>query len=112
MSSQISIAMKLSGKSREQIARIMSTLTGEEITVRRLNSYAADSRDDFRFPLEYLPAFCAATGCSAVLRDVARRCGFALADEKAQTEQRLGRAALARARAEAQIAKHLNGGAL
>ena len=35
----------------------MSELVGEPISVHQLNAWTAESRDGWRFPLEYLPAF-------------------------------------------------------
>ena len=43
--------------SREIIAARMSELTGEAITKHQLDSWTAESREGWRFPLEYLPAF-------------------------------------------------------
>lgn len=44
-------------KSRFEIAAQMSELLGHEITKHQLDSWTADSREGWRFPLEYLPAF-------------------------------------------------------
>ncbi len=49
--------MKESPKSRYEIAAKMSELLGFEITKHQLDSWTAESRDGWRFPLEYLPAF-------------------------------------------------------
>ena len=43
--------------SREMVAARMSELTGDQITKHQLDSWTAESRDGWRFPLEYLPAF-------------------------------------------------------
>ena len=43
--------------SRFDVAARMSELTGQEITKHQLDSWTAESRDGWRFPLEYLPAF-------------------------------------------------------
>ena len=43
--------------SRDIVAARMSELTGDQITVHQLNSWTAESREGWRFPLEYLPAF-------------------------------------------------------
>lgn len=42
---------------RFEIAAHMSELTGQEISKHQLDSWTADSREGWRFPLEYLPAF-------------------------------------------------------
>ncbi len=53
---QISELLKQSPLSRYQIAARMSELTGEEISKHQLDSWTAESRSGWRFPLEYLPA--------------------------------------------------------
>lgn len=49
--------LRASPRQRFEIAAHMSELTGHEITKHQLDSWTADSRDGWRFPLEYLPAF-------------------------------------------------------
>lgn len=53
----LSELLKASPESREIIAARMSELTGETITKHQLDSWTAESREGWRFPLEYLPAF-------------------------------------------------------
>ncbi len=53
----LSDLLKNSTNSREIVAARMSELTGETITKHQLDSWTAESRDGWRFPLEYLPAF-------------------------------------------------------
>lgn len=43
--------------SRHQIAARMGELLGHDVTKHQLDSWTAESRDGWRFPLEYLPAF-------------------------------------------------------
>jgi hypothetical protein len=69
-------SIKKSGKSRAQIAEIMSRLSGTEITERRLNAYTAESREDFRFPMELARAFCMATHDFTLLRNLIEMAGF------------------------------------
>ena len=52
----LSDLLKNSPQSREIIAGRMSELTGETITKHQLDSWTAESREGWRFPLEYLPA--------------------------------------------------------
>lgn len=54
--SLLSEQIKLSPLSRYQIAAKMSELVGHEITKHQLDSWTAESREGWRFPLEYLPA--------------------------------------------------------
>ncbi|MHB1333432.1 MAG: hypothetical protein ACYCY1_12615 [Sulfuriferula sp.] len=53
---QISELLKHSMLSRYEIAAHMSELTGEDISKHQLDSWTAESRSGWRFPLEYLPA--------------------------------------------------------
>jgi hypothetical protein len=64
-------AIRRSGHSREVIADKMSALTGTEITVRRINAFTAESREDYRFPLELARAFCTVTGDFSLLHWIA-----------------------------------------
>jgi hypothetical protein len=53
--------------SREIVAGRMSELTGDQITKYQLDSWTAESREGWRFPLEYLPAFEVATETTELL---------------------------------------------
>lgn len=53
----ISDLLKACTMNRFEIAARMSELLGHEITKHQLDSWTAESRDGWRFPLEYLPAF-------------------------------------------------------
>lgn len=53
----ISDLLKASPSNRFEIAARMSELLGHEITKHQLDSWTAESREGWRFPLEYLPAF-------------------------------------------------------
>lgn len=53
----ISDLLKASSLNRYEIAARMSELLGHEITKHQLDSWTAESREGWRFPLEYLPAF-------------------------------------------------------
>ncbi len=53
----ISNILKDCPRSRFEVAARMSELTGVEITKFQLDSWTAESRDGWRFPLEYAPAF-------------------------------------------------------
>lgn len=52
----ISDLLKASPYTRFEIAARMSELLGHEITKHQLDSWTAESRESWRFPLEYLPA--------------------------------------------------------
>jgi len=53
----ISDLLKASPRNRFEIAARMSELLGHEISKHQLDSWTAESREGWRFPLEYLPAF-------------------------------------------------------
>lgn len=53
----ISDLIKASPLDRYDIAARMSKLLGHEITKHQLDAWTAESREGWRFPLEYLPAF-------------------------------------------------------
>jgi len=53
----LSDLLKVFPVSREMVAARMSELTGDQITKHQLDSWTAESREGWRFPLEYLPAF-------------------------------------------------------
>ncbi len=79
---QLARAIKECPKSRPQIAAEMTELlwgdaAGDagEVTVHMLNAWTAPSREEWRFPLEFLPAFVAATGAVDVLDRIAAKCG-------------------------------------
>lgn len=58
----IARAMAASGLSREQIADRMTAQLGRKVSPNILNHCAAPSKDNYRFPLSWVPAFCDATG--------------------------------------------------
>jgi hypothetical protein len=53
----LSDLLKDSPHNRFEIAARMSELVGDEITKHQMDSWTAESREAWRFPLEYLPAF-------------------------------------------------------
>lgn len=53
----ISDLLKAQPRTRFAVAAHMSELLGHEITKHQLDSWTAESREGWRFPLEYLPAF-------------------------------------------------------
>ena len=52
----LSELLKNSSKTRHQIAAEMSQLLGHDVSKHQLDSWTAESREAWRFPLEYLPA--------------------------------------------------------
>jgi hypothetical protein len=97
-------AIRKCGKSRESLAEDMSRLTGSEVTVRRLNAFTAESREDFRFPAELARAFCVATGDFSLLRNLTEMAGFKVVTETEFEMLRLGREYLRQKRANENVA--------
>ncbi len=53
----LSDLLKASPRNRFEIAARMSELLGHEVSKHQLDAWTAESREGWRFPLEYLPAF-------------------------------------------------------
>lgn len=105
-------SIRKSGKSRETIADDMSRLTGTPVTVRRLNAFTAESREDYHWPAELDRAFCVATGCWDLLRVRVEHAGFRMITEIEWELLELGREYLRQKRANDRVAlleKHLQG---
>ncbi len=89
---ELIVAVHGSLLSREEIAERMSALLGIPVTVRQLNGWTAESREDLRFPLQHLCAFCEVLEDWSLLRAVCGVAGFYLADKKDQVLMQLGKA--------------------
>jgi hypothetical protein len=63
---------------RDQVAARLTVLLGRSVTVAILDTWTAPSKDQHRFPLEYLPAWCEATEQLGALRSVVAACGCRL----------------------------------
>ena len=80
----VSAVLKKCQGSRYQVVANMSELAGEEITKAMLDSWTAESKENHRFPLKFVPAFCSATGNHEVLTFLCRKVGlFVLPSEEA-----------------------------
>lgn len=62
----ISELLKNSTLTRYEVAARMSELTGDDISKNSLDSWTAESRVAWRFPLEYLPALEVALDCHSL----------------------------------------------
>jgi hypothetical protein len=69
----ISDTLKACPLDRFAVAAEMSRLTGKEITKGMIDSWSAESRAEWRFPLEFAPAFEVATGTYALTEFMARK---------------------------------------
>lgn len=86
----ISDVIRLSGFSRDEIAERMTAFLGVDVSVSQLNSWTAESKGGYRFPLAYLPALCKATKSAAVLAAVAKGCGMYVISEEEYRVYELG----------------------
>ncbi len=75
--------LKACPRSRYQVAARMSEFLGIEISKHQLDSWKADSRDSWRFPLEYLVAFEMACDTFEVTQYISakRGCGLLVGEE-------------------------------
>lgn len=87
----LSEQIKLSPLSRHQIAARMSELLGYEVTKHQLDSWTAESRDGWRFPLEYLPALEVSLETHAVLAWLADLRGATVSVGRDALETQLGK---------------------
>jgi hypothetical protein len=76
--------VRLSGKSRAQIADEMTRLVGREITERMLNAYTAESKEDHRWHAELTRAFCKVVGNNRLLFLLPGLDGFKVIDQRDQ----------------------------
>ena len=87
------------GNGRERLVDRMNLALGADlITKRQLDSWTANSKEQHRFPLEYLAAFCWATGSDAPLRVLASALGYDLVAAREAAAMRLGEMQLEQAR--------------
>lgn len=87
----LSDLMKASPLSRHQIAARMSELVGHDISKNQLDTWTAESREGWRFPVEYLPAFEAALETHELTAFLASLRGAKLYVGKAALEAQLGK---------------------
>lgn len=100
--------------SRYLVAAKMSELTGHDISKHQLDSWTAESRDGWRFPLEYLPAFEVAVETHDVTAWLADLRGARLSVGREALETQLGRIATMKdelARQEKSLKRLLEGSA-
>jgi len=72
----LAAALKETRLSRYEVAAKMSELTGTEISKAQIDSWAAESREGWRFPFEYAAAFEAALGTYCLTELLARKRGY------------------------------------
>lgn len=98
--------------SRFEVAARMSELTGDSISKHQLDSWTAESREGWRFPLEYLPALEAALETHEITAWIADLRGARLSVGRDALEAQLGKVSRMRdelARQERELKKLLGG---
>ena len=86
----LSAAIKRSPLSRHLIAGKMSDLMDRDITKAMLDSWTADSKDAWKFPAEYIPAFCLATEDTSLLELICSECKCLIVKTEDQLRLELG----------------------
>jgi hypothetical protein len=71
----ISEALKTSKYSRYQVAARMSEYLAKTVSKETLDTWTAESKENHRFPLSYLPAFRWACEDTRLMRELADQCG-------------------------------------
>ncbi len=89
----ISDLLKTSPLKRYEVAARMSELVGHEVTKHQLDSWTAESREGWRFPLEYLPALEVALETHAITAWLADLRGARLSVGREALEAQLGKVA-------------------
>lgn len=74
----VSEALKGMDCKRWVVAGQLSERCGMEITESMLNAWTAESKENHRFPLEIVPAFCEVTGDYTLMEMMAAACGCRL----------------------------------
>ena len=84
----LSKALKQTSKSRYEICARMSELIGNDISISMLNAWTAESREAWRFPLEYAAAFEVVCDTYCITEFLARKrgCKVYVGDEVRQAE--------------------------
>lgn len=79
---------------RETVAREISRLVGEEVSVHSLNNWCAEGKSDRRIPLEYAAAVVAITGNRGVLDAALGVIGYRVLAPEEEDVLELGRITL------------------
>lgn len=72
----VGAAIKACGLPRETIAEELSRLTGDKISEHAINTWVAESKEGYRFPLEYAAALSIITGDSQIVQAAVACVGF------------------------------------
>lgn len=80
----------------DELNALMPHLNQRKITLRKINAWMAQSKEDYPIPAYVIPAICVATQCDLPLRVMANEIGFDLSDQRERLAQELGQAELER----------------
>jgi hypothetical protein len=97
--------IRSSHKSRSQIAEEMTRLLGERVTERMLNSYTSGAAEKHRWPAQYDIALCEVLEDFSLLAARVNRAGFRMIGPEEERLIEIGRAYVAKARAEKKLAE-------
>jgi hypothetical protein len=88
----VSEGLKRSPLSRELVAGRMSEILGVSISKAQLDAWSAESKENHRFPVVYVHAFCLAAGDYALMRYMAEMCGGYFVQGEESVDFAIGRA--------------------
>jgi len=91
-------AIKVCPLSRHHIAAGMSVALDRDISKAQIDAWTAPAHEAHRFPLEYAPAFCVATGDTGLIEMLADFCGGTFLPSQDLIDLELGRLAAAERR--------------
>ncbi|MEM5789378.1 MAG: hypothetical protein AAGU11_18865 [Syntrophobacteraceae bacterium] len=84
------VALNNCGIDREKVARELSRLTGEEISIHTLNNWCAEGANNRRFPLECAAALSVITNDKGILDAALKIAGFRVLDRGQAAYYELG----------------------
>ena len=76
---------------RDIIAKEMSRLLGENVTISHINNWAAESKSNYRMPLEWSAAFCLVTNDYRVIKAAFRESGINILDDTEMVFYEIGK---------------------
>jgi hypothetical protein len=82
ISRAVALALKASGKSRSEVARLMSAELGQPVSADMLDAYASEAKESHRITLERFVALITVTGCVDLIGFVAGLFGQVVVPER------------------------------
>jgi len=92
----------------EEIADEMSRLTGDKITKNHIANWSAESKSQYRLPLEWAAAFSIVTNDTRVIKAALEGSGINLLDDKEMTYYEIGKAIEEKRESDARIKENRN----